>query len=1010
MLTDCTGAAFATSFGEDWVDVAAAPAAMLRLLPPPDDFEYVPPDDRPDEDLKCGVCLSWPSDPVVLGCPGGHMFCRRCLVGGLCPLDRQPFARAGTPQRPILSLLGRLQVRCPDAGAGCSWTGPRATVEDHRSTCFFAQHACECCGARLRRCDQGFSSHTHAEAGAPFAQQVAVPSPRGVAKAPGTVRRLEDISRVISAYEHAERLNVCFLVDCTGSMGGHINAVKRQIAWIVHEMRARLPSMQLHLAFVGYRDHCDRRRVEVLPFTNSVTEFRDFVASMRATGGGADGPEDVHGGLEEVCKLDWNVNGAATRVLIHIGDYPAHGRRYNDIHSDSFPNGDPRGLDLESMVRTLKEDFFVQYTFGHITHHTEKMVSVLSETFPNYIASRNMMDVALVAEVVTASLHSSVASTVSTLTSMAAADPLPSVVLDGATPDWQNISADLVSLHGCHRVTDVGSLFADADPSLTRCFQLSVALVSMAPLPFAQGETRVARHALYEDGRAAVAKHFKMDHGDDDDDDGSVIGSSPRPSHLTLSEVSAVAAFLAEVFSTNRAPDERVRFLSSAAGCGPGLVPFNLEDALPVGEFKRFSNNVGWWEPGAPRTLMEFTRFTHQATRAHMMVVDLQGVKTHDGWTLTDPCVLCEDVSRFGSGNMGPHAMDRCLATLGVRLDEEAEVMTSVSYQPPPPPPPPATPWRPPNTAPVTPQACNLDLDGILDTLHSARTGRRGHLIDLGEHQIRALVTVARDTLMRQPTLLELDSPINVLGDIHGQFHDLLRFFEIGGPPPASNYLLLGDYVDRGKQSMEVICLLLAYKVKYPENFFMLRGNHECASITRIYGFYDECKRRYNISLWKSFCDLFNCLPPVALIDSKILCMHGGLSPELKSFDCIRNLPRPTDVPDSGLLCDLLWNDPDKDCDDWSANDRGAGFTFGKAVLTRECARLGIQLVARAHQVVEDGYEFFGSRQLVTLFSAPNYCGEFNNSGAMMVVDEDLRCTFKLVGGADAVKDVAGLL
>ncbi|RRT66117.1 hypothetical protein B296_00018402 [Ensete ventricosum] len=113
------------------------------------------------------------------------------------------------------------------------------------------------------------------------------------------------------------------------------------------------------------------------------------------------------------------------------------------------------------------------------------------------------------------------------------------------------------------------------------------------------------------------------------------------------------------------------------------------------------------------------------------------------------------------------------------------------------------------------------------------------------------------------------------LGDIHGQYSDLLRLFEYGGLPPQANYLFLGDYVDRGKQSLETICLLLAYKIKYPENFFLLRGNHECASINRIYGFYDECKRRFNVRLWKVFTDCFNCLPVAALIDEKILCMHG---------------------------------------------------------------------------------------------------------------------------------------
>ncbi|KNE59500.1 serine/threonine-protein phosphatase PP1 [Allomyces macrogynus ATCC 38327] len=229
--------------------------------------------------------------------------------------------------------------------------------------------------------------------------------------------------------------------------------------------------------------------------------------------------------------------------------------------------------------------------------------------------------------------------------------------------------------------------------------------------------------------------------------------------------------------------------------------------------------------------------------------------------------------------------------------------------------------------------------------------------------------------------------------DIHDQYYDLLRLFEYGGFPPEANYLFLGDYVDRGKQSLETICLLLAYKIKYPENFFILRGNHECASINRIYGFYDECKRRYNIKLWKTFTDCFNCLPIAAIIDEKIFTMHGGLSPDLQSMEQIRRVMRPTDVPDTGLLCDLLWSDPDKDITGWSENDRGVSFTFGPDVVTRFLQKHDMDLICRAHQVVEDGYEFFAKRQLVTLFSAPNYCGEFDNAGAMMSVDETLMCS-----------------
>ena len=264
---------------------------------------------------------------------------------------------------------------------------------------------------------------------------------------------------------------------------------------------------------------------------------------------------------------------------------------------------------------------------------------------------------------------------------------------------------------------------------------------------------------------------------------------------------------------------------------------------------------------------------------------------------------------------------------------------------------------------------------------------------------------------MSQPVLLNLEAPIKLCGDVHGQYYDLLRLFEYGGFPPEANYLFLGDYVDRGKQSIETICLLLAYKIKYPENFFILRGNHETDSINRIYGFYDECKRRYNVKLWKTFSDCFNCLPVAALIDNCILCMHGGLSPSLDSLKAIENIVRPTSVPEVGLLCDLLWSDPDKTLQTgWGLNDRGVSFTFAADVVEKFLKSQDLDLICRAHQVfrfslagithiqvVEDGYEFFADRHLVTIFSAPNYCGEFNNAGAMMSIDKDLICSFQIL-------------
>ena len=292
----------------------------------------------------------------------------------------------------------------------------------------------------------------------------------------------------------------------------------------------------------------------------------------------------------------------------------------------------------------------------------------------------------------------------------------------------------------------------------------------------------------------------------------------------------------------------------------------------------------------------------------------------------------------------------------------------------------------------------------MLEKLLSVRGERPGKQVALEDNEIRMLCIRAREVFMAQPILLELEAPIKICGDVHGQYHDLLRLFEYGGFPPEANYLFLGDYVDRGKQSLETICLLLAFKIKYPENFFILRGNHECASINRIYGFYDECKRRYNIKMWKTFTDCFNCLPVAAIVDEKIFCCHGGLSPELQQLDQIKKIVRPTDVPDTGLLCDLLWSDPDKDMVGWGENDRGVSFTFGEDIVAQFLRKMDLDLVCRAHQVVEDGYEFFARRQLVTIFSAPNYCGEFDNAGGMMAVDETLMCSFQILKPAEKAK------
>ena len=297
-----------------------------------------------------------------------------------------------------------------------------------------------------------------------------------------------------------------------------------------------------------------------------------------------------------------------------------------------------------------------------------------------------------------------------------------------------------------------------------------------------------------------------------------------------------------------------------------------------------------------------------------------------------------------------------------------------------------------------------IDVDNILERLLSVRGNKPGKTVDLKEEEIKYLIDKSMIIFKEQKMLIELEAPLRVCGDIHGQYYDLLRIFEHCGFPGEFNYLFLGDYVDRGKQSLETICLLLAYKIKYPLKVHLLRGNHESSVTNRIYGFYDECKRRYNVRLWRNFTELFNYLPVAALIDEKILCMHGGLSPDLRNLSSISEISRPTEIPDSGLLCDLLWSDPDKEVLDFDENDRGVSVVFGEKIVQEFNRKNDLDLIIRAHQVVDDGYEFFAQRQLITIFSAPNYCGEFDNSAGIMIIDDAMTCSLKVLRPVENLK------
>lgn len=274
----------------------------------------------------------------------------------------------------------------------------------------------------------------------------------------------------------------------------------------------------------------------------------------------------------------------------------------------------------------------------------------------------------------------------------------------------------------------------------------------------------------------------------------------------------------------------------------------------------------------------------------------------------------------------------------------------------------------------------NDDLDRQIEQLKNCQY--------IKEQEVKALCDKARDILLQESNVQPISTPVTVCGDIHGQFYDLIELLKVGGQCPETNYLFMGDFVDRGFYSVETFLLLLALKVRYPDRITLIRGNHESRQITQVYGFYDECLRKYgSVNVWRYCCEIFDYLSLSALIDGKIFCVHGGLSPSINTLDRIRVINRKQEVPHDGPMCDLMWSDPE-DISGWGLSPRGAGYLFGKDVVAEFNKVNDITLICRAHQLVMDGYKWMFDETLVTVWSAPNYCYRCGNVAAILELDE----------------------
>ena len=265
---------------------------------------------------------------------------------------------------------------------------------------------------------------------------------------------------------------------------------------------------------------------------------------------------------------------------------------------------------------------------------------------------------------------------------------------------------------------------------------------------------------------------------------------------------------------------------------------------------------------------------------------------------------------------------------------------------------------------------------------------------------IQDLTKHATQHLQRQSMILRVQTPIYVIGDIHGNILDLLRIFITAQVPPKSRFLFLGDYVDRGQYSVEVMTLLFALQIAYPEHVLLIRGNHEFESVNSFYGFQNECEsRRHGKEIFEAFNSAFSYLPLAALVNGTIFCVHGGLSPRLSSLKQIEDIQRPLKSYDNDFVSDLVWSDPSTSHPGFVDNQRGSGVTFGVDAVTTFLENFSFKRIIRAHQCVQLGVATFGENQVYTVFSSSNYvdaAGTGNRCGILYIQNADELQMFSL--------------
>ena len=467
--------------------------------------------------------------------------------------------------------------------------------------------------------------------------------------------RKKEIDRVLQVMAAAHAVDLCFLVDCTGSMSSYIEGVKEGLESSIFKLKKMLPDLNFSVAFVGYRDHCDGSdRVVVLDFTTSIWEFRSFMGSIAAKGGG-DVPEDVFGGIEEVTKLSWI---RQTRILFHIADSPCHGTRFHDPSvGDDYPNGDPRGLQIEDLLSKL-EGLQVIYWFAKLANTTDLMVQVFQR-----IMKINQIDLPSVDYLVEA-LAGSISASVNIQEENIGGEVMREDVreeveykLDPRLPEW--------SLQEDKRVTVwKNKIPRDLDNfrKPLEVYSESECTIKIAADPFVEGKLRIAYYGKYandESGNSLVLKKFKY------------TSENQFVRYKEQMEIQSVAIALANKFNSIKPTGTRdIHFAEVSTVSfteGEDKIYFSMEGYI-TGKYVKFNNNAGFVnEASYTATLNAFSHWTYWATEKYLMVVDLQGVKEESSgevrYVLTDPAIHCGSLRRFGKTNLGREGMYKFFRT-----------------------------------------------------------------------------------------------------------------------------------------------------------------------------------------------------------------------------------------------------------------------------------------------------------------------------------------------------------